>query len=148
MGGCPRALVTGIGGFVGRHLARQIALIERGSAPPEINVGNLEAHREFLDVRDVVRAYAGLMEKGVGGEVYHVAGGTLLSIRELLAKLLDLSAVKIEVKTDPSRFRPVETPILRGSAKKLSDATGWEPRIPLQQTLADLLDYWRGEGGP
>lgn len=133
--------------FVASDFARQIALIERGSATPEINVGNLEARREFLDVRDVVRAYAGLMEKGVPGEVYHVAEGTLLSIRELLAKLLAMSTVKIDVKTDPSRFRPVETPIFRGSAKKLFDATGWKPRIPLDQTLADLLDYWRGEGG-
>ena len=131
--------------FVASDFARQIAFIERGSAPPEINVGNLDAQREFLDVRDVVRAYAELMAKGLGGEVYHVAGGTLLSIRELLQKLLDLSTVKIEVKTDPSRFRPVETPIFRGSATKLFDATGWEPRIPFEQTLADLLDYWRRE---
>ena len=133
--------------FVASDFARQIARIEREGTEPVIHVGNLEAYREFLDVRDVARAYADLMEKGVGGEVYHVAEGTLVTIRELLDRLLALSESKIEVRTDPSRLRPIETPIFRGSAEKLKAATGWAPRIPLETTLRDLLDDWRRRVG-
>ena len=133
--------------FVASDFARQIARIEREGLEPAIHVGNLEAYREFLDVRDVVRAYADLMERGACGEVYHVAGGTLVTIRELLDRLLALSECEIAVRTDPARMRPIETPIFRGSAGKLKAATGWTPEIPLDKTLSDLLCDWRERVG-
>lgn len=130
-------------GFVTADFASQIAAIEQGKQPPVIKVGNLEAKRDFTDVRDVARAYRLLMAKGEIGEVYHVASGKPVAISELLKKLLADSKVSITVEQDPEKMRPSDTPVLVGDAGKLRAATGWQPEIPLEKTLEDILNYWR-----
>jgi len=130
-------------GFVSADFASQIAAIEKGNQPPVLKVGNLDAVRDFTDVRDVVRAYRLLLEKGTVGEVYHVASGQGVSIKSLLDQLLVLSTVKITVQEDPSKLRPSDTPILIGDAAKLRNLTGWQPEIPLNKSLEDILNYWR-----
>lgn len=129
--------------FVCSNFAKQIAAIEAGLHPPVIRVGNLEARRDFTDVRDVVRAYWLALEKGRAGEVYNIASGQAVTIRQLLERLLRLSDVKVEIEVDADRLRPSDVEILIGDASKFRAETGWEPRIPLDQTLEDLLDYWR-----
>ncbi len=130
-------------GFVTADFASQIAAAERGGAGHTIQVGNLEAQRDFTDVRDVVRAYRLLMEKGIAGEVYNVASGKAWAVKDILQKLLSLSAVEITVEQDPSRQRPADNPVLVGDATKLAAVTGWKPHISLEQSLQDILDYWR-----
>jgi len=129
--------------FVASDFAKQIADIERGSRPPVLNVGNLEAKRDFTDVRDMVRGYVLALEKGEPGEVYNLCRGRCWSIRETLDMLLALTKVKIEVKQDPARLRPSDVPILLGDNSKFVAATGWQPTIPFEQTLRDMLEYWR-----
>lgn len=111
---------------------------------PTIAVGNLSARRDFTDVRDVVRAYRLLIESGEAGAVYNVCSGRDVSIRQIADQLLGLAGTTLEFETDPSLVRPVEVPVLRGDPARLVGATGWEPTIPLEQTLADVLAYWRG----
>ncbi len=130
-------------GFVAADFAAQIAAIEVGQQPAVVKVGNLRAQRDFTDVRDVVRAYRLLMEKGELGQVYHVASGRAVSIRTLLEQLLKLAAVPITIKRDPGRMRPSDTPNLLGDASKLRQTTGWQPEIMLEQTVRDVLDDWR-----
>ncbi|HET7294747.1 MAG TPA: GDP-mannose 4,6-dehydratase [Vicinamibacteria bacterium] len=130
-------------GFAESSFARQIAEIETGRRPPQIAVGNLDAVRDFTDVRDVVRAYAALLEAGQPGEVYNVASGQGYRIGDVLERLLRLSSARIEVVRDPALLRPVDVPYLVGDATRLRRATGWEPEIPLDRTLGDLLGAWR-----
>jgi GDP-4-dehydro-6-deoxy-D-mannose reductase len=130
-------------GFVAPDFALQIARIEAGQQSPIIAVGNLAAERDFTDVRDIVRAYQLILDRGTAGEVYNVASGMVYSIESLLTTLLELSDYAIEVQTDPARFMPVDVPVRRGDATRLRDATGWQPRIAFKQTLADLLDDCR-----
>jgi GDP-4-dehydro-6-deoxy-D-mannose reductase len=108
-----------------------------------LHVGNLEAVRDFCDVRDVVRAYWALVERGTPGEVYNVCSGHGIRLRDLLQKLVDLSGLRVEVRVDPDRLRPLDIPTLVGDPGKLQRATGWSPRYSLEQTLGDLLQYWR-----
>jgi GDP-4-dehydro-6-deoxy-D-mannose reductase len=129
--------------FVAPSMARQIALIERGAVEPVIRVGNLDARRDFTDVRDVVRAYAALLEQGTAGSIYNVASGVGRSVRSLLDGLIARAHVKVTVETDPARMRPHDVPDVVGDATKLTKATGWAPAIPFEQTLDDLLGYWR-----
>jgi len=130
-------------GFVTADFASQIASIEKGLQPPVMSVGNLKAKRDFTDVRDVVRAYRLLLDKGSIGQVYHVASGAAVAIQHILNELLKLSPEDIEVKTDPKLMRPADIPILVGSAAKIKQATGWQATIPLAQSLKDILDWWR-----
>lgn len=130
--------------FVTSNFARQLVEIERGQREPVLRVGNLEAVRDFLDVRDVVRAYALALEKGTPGEVYNIASGKGIAIRELLDRLIRLTDGAIKVEQDPDRLRPSDVELLTGSAEKFRKATGWRPEIPFDQTLKDLIDYWRG----
>jgi len=123
--------------------AKQIAEIERGVREPYLVVGNLEARRDFLDVRDVVTAYHLLIERGKDGEVYNVASGRPYSIKEVLDILLRLSKKTVEVRVDEERLRPRDAPFLSGKPDKLRKATGFRPRIPLEETLEGLLDFWR-----
>lgn len=123
--------------------SKQIAEIENGLKEPILHVGNLEAERDFTDVRDFVRAYWLVLEKGVPGEVYNIGSGTARSIRSVLDLLLSMSRVKIEVRQDPARMRPSDVMILCASYDKFHKQTGWEPEIPFEQTMADLLEYWR-----
>ncbi len=129
--------------FVCSDFASQIAQIERGKREPVIFVGNLEARRDFSDVRDIVNAYWLALEKAKAGEVYNICSGKAYSIREILKKLLRLSKIKIEVKVLPEKQRPAEIPLLVGDYSKFRRETGWKPKIPLEQTLRDLLQYWR-----
>jgi GDP-4-dehydro-6-deoxy-D-mannose reductase len=130
--------------FVTSAFARQIAEIEAGLREPAICVGNLDAVRDFTDVRDAVRAYKVLAEQGVSGEAYNVCSGQGTSIRDILNTLLDLSTQRnINVQIDPSRLQPADVPIQIGDASKLRALTGWTPVVPLRQTLEDVLNYWR-----
>jgi GDP-4-dehydro-6-deoxy-D-mannose reductase len=131
--------------FAAPSMARQIAMIEAGRVEPVIRVGNLEAHRDLSDVRDIVRAYAALMSSGVSNTVYNVASGTARSIRSLLESLVARSRVPVRIETDPSRMRPSDVRFLAGNFSRLERATGWRPRISFDEMLDDLLDYWRAE---
>ena len=113
-----------------------------------IEVGNLDAIRDFSDARDVVRAYALLLEKGHDGEVYNVCSGRGASIRAVLEILRSKAKVDVEVRTDVARLRPSDIPVLVGDNTKLRDHTGWEPHIPLDETLGDLLEAWRSSVRP
>ena len=129
--------------FVVSDFAKQIADIEKGVKGPVLDVGNLAAERDFSDVRDIVRAYYLSLEKGGSGEVYNLCSEKSWKIRDLLDRLLSQTDAKIEVKQDPARLRPSDVPRLRGDCSKFRRDTGWTPRIPFEQTLADMLDYWR-----
>jgi GDP-4-dehydro-6-deoxy-D-mannose reductase len=129
--------------FVTSNFALQIARIEAGKQEPVIKVGNLEAQRDFTDVRDTVRAYWLAIERGEPGEVYNVASGKAWRISEVLDLLLANSSVDIRVEEDPDRLRPSDVPLLLGDSSRLREATGWQPEIPFEQTTKDLLDFWR-----
>jgi GDP-4-dehydro-6-deoxy-D-mannose reductase len=129
--------------FAESSFARQIAEIERGLRPAVIEVGNLDAVRDFTDVRDVVRAYRLLLDKGEAGQAYNVCSGRGRKIREVLGILLGASTARVEVRVDPARLRPSDVPAQVGDPTRLRQATGWEPRIPLEQSLTDLLADWR-----
>jgi GDP-4-dehydro-6-deoxy-D-mannose reductase len=129
--------------FAESAFARQIVDVELGRRPPVLEVGNLEAVRDFSDARDVVRAYWALLERGKAGDVYNVCSGQGVRIRDVLERLLRVSGVRVEVRVDPERLRPADVPVLVGDAARLRGATGWEPRLSLDQSLADLLEYWR-----
>jgi GDP-4-dehydro-6-deoxy-D-mannose reductase len=133
--------------FAESSFARQIAEIEVGLRPPVIHVGNLEAVRDFTDVRDVVRAYWGLLERGQAGQVFNVCSGRGRPIRELLDVLLGLARASVEIRVDPERLRPSEVPVLVGDPSHLQAATGWKPEIPIEKTLEDLLVDWRRRVG-
>jgi GDP-4-dehydro-6-deoxy-D-mannose reductase len=131
--------------FVASGFARRIADIERGIWEPEIPVGNLEARRDLTDVRDTVRAYRLILERGTPGRPYNVCSGRAITIRHLLDLLLARARVPVSVKVDPARYRPNDTPLLVGDPSRLRDELGWTAQIPLEQTLDDLLEYWRGQ---
>ena len=129
--------------FVASDFAKQVADIERGRKQPVVHVGNLEALRDFTDVRDMVKAYVLALEKCEPGEVYNICSGKAWRIKDMLELLLSMSKVKIEVREDPARLRPSDVPILLGDYSKFHAVTGWKPTIPFEQTLADMLEYWR-----
>ena len=133
--------------FVVPAFARQIARIEAGLQEPVMKVGNLDAARDFTDVRDIVRAYHLAVTQGQPGEVYTLASGRPQSVRGLLEEMLSYSSAEIRVESDPALYRPVDVPVVYGSAEKFRRRTGWEPRIPFEQTLRDTLEYWRGQVG-
>jgi GDP-4-dehydro-6-deoxy-D-mannose reductase len=127
--------------FVASSFARQVAEIASGAREPRLKVGNLDSVRDFLDVRDVVDAYARLLEPEVPADVYNVASGRGVSVREILDELLDLAGVEASIEVDPERFRKTDFRI--GDASRLRAATGWKPETPLRETLSGLLDHWR-----
>jgi GDP-4-dehydro-6-deoxy-D-mannose reductase len=108
-----------------------------------IRVGNLDAIRDFTDVRDMVRAYYLAVTRARPGEVYNIASGKGITIRELLDRLIELAAVEVSVEQDPERMRPSDVEILLGDSSKFRADTGWEPQIPFEQTLKDTFEYWR-----
>ena len=134
-------------GFVTADFASQIAAIEAGQREPAMSVGNLAAERDFTDVRDVVRAYDLMLTLGEPGEVYHVCSGTGYSIQYVLDTLLSYSTARIEVRQDPALMRPVDVPRRVGDASRLRRSTGWEPEIPFEQSLLDILNDWRQRMG-
>ncbi|MBQ7503631.1 GDP-mannose 4,6-dehydratase [bacterium] len=130
--------------FVTSNFAKQIASIEKGLQPPVVKVGNLEAKRDYTDVRDIVRAYWLTLDGAcTPGDVYNICSGNCWTIRKVLDTLLSLSKVEVKVETDPERLRPSDVPILQGDNHKFHHATGWQPEIALEKTLEDLLNYWR-----
>lgn len=129
--------------FVSSNFAKQIAEIEAGKQESIIKVGNLEAERDFTDVRDIVRAYWLIVEKGIAGEVYNICSEKTVKIRDMLNTLLAMSRITVEVEQDQSRMRPSDVLILLGDCSKFREATGWKPEIPFEKTLEDLLNYWR-----
>jgi GDP-4-dehydro-6-deoxy-D-mannose reductase len=131
--------------FVASSFARQIARIERGLQAPVIEVGNLDARRDFADVRDVARAYRLAAQGELSGDVFNVCSGHAVSVRHILDLLVGLARCAVTVRPDPERMRPADIPLLIGDPRRFREATGWVPRIPIEQTLADLLDWWRRE---
>ncbi|MBZ0112141.1 MAG: GDP-mannose 4,6-dehydratase [Thermoanaerobaculia bacterium] len=131
--------------FVTSNFAKQIATIEAGLAEPVIRVGNLTAIRDFTDVRDMVRAYWLAVNHAKPGEVYNIATGVGITIQELLNRLLAMSTVEVRVEEDPARMRPSDVERLLGDPSKFKADTGWEPEVPFEQTLADILEYWRDQ---
>lgn len=129
--------------FVDSNFACQIVRIEKGLAEPVIYVGNLDAIRDFTDVRDMVRGYWLSTERCEPGEVYNICSGRGIVIRDMLDMLLTMAKVKVELRTDPKRLRPSDVEILQGDYSKFHKATGWEPKYKLEDTLADLMSYWR-----
>lgn len=131
--------------FVVSDFCRQVAQIEKGLKEPVIYTGNLSAKRDFTDVRDVVRAYGLLIQKGKKGETYNIGSGHAIAIEEILKRILSLSTAVIEAKVDPAKLRPVDVPIIEADIRKVTACTGWLPEIPLEQTLSETLEYWRRE---
>ncbi len=129
--------------FVASNFARQIVEIEMGLREPVMHVGNLDAQRDFTDIRDVVKAYDMALNECEPGEVYNIGSGKGRSIKHLLKTLLGMSRLIIRIEQDPERMRPSDIPVLVGDIGRFHERTGWVPSIPFQQTLADLLDYWR-----
>lgn len=127
-----------VGAYALPDWAEQLA---RGA--DEIATGNLDVERDYLDVRDVVRAYSTLAEQGSAGEIYNVASGEPVTMRALLEGLIAAFGADAEIVTDPDRVRAVDQPKVVGDRSRLTAATGWTPSIPLQQTLADLAEFWR-----
>lgn len=132
--------------FVVSDFCKQVAGIEAGRREPVLRVGNLAAKRDFTDVRDVVRAYGLLLDRGKAGETYNVGSGEAVAVADILHRVLALSAGAISVETDPKKFRPVDVPEVRADIAKLRAATGWAPEVPLDKTLAETLDFWRNTG--
>lgn len=130
--------------FVVSDFCKQVAEIEVGLKPPVLHVGNLSAFRDFTDVRDVVRAYGLLIQNGVSGETYNIGSGHALSIQSVLDMILSLSTTQITVKVDQNRLRPSDIPVIEADISKLQSVIHWQPEITLQQTLEEILNYWRG----
>lgn len=129
--------------FVVSDFCRQVAEIEKGLREPVMYVGNLAAKRDFTDVRDVVKAYVGLIQRGTPGETYNMGSGHAVEIRRILDMIISLSEKEIRVEIDPNKIRPVDVPIIEADITKLHELTGWKPQIELEQTIKDTLDYWR-----
>lgn len=129
--------------FVASAFAAQIARIEKGLQPPVMRVGNLAAERDFSDVRDIVRAYVMAAESGRDGEAYNIGSGRAVSVRWLLDTLLILSTHDITIEPDPARMRPADVPRVIANSDLFRAHTGWQPEIPLERTLNDILEYWR-----
>ncbi len=134
--------------FVASSFARRIADIEAGRWEAEMAVGNLDARRDLTDVRDTVRAYRLLADRGIPGRAYNVCSGRAISIRELLDMLLARARVSITIRKDPARYRPNDHPLLVGDPTRIREELGWTAEIPLEKTVDDLLAYWRAVSNP
>lgn len=130
-------------GFLWSDVARQVAAIERGLAPPVLAIGATGTRRDFTDVRDMVRAYWLLLARAEPGEVYNAASGRALSVEEVVQGFLRLARCPIETRLDPAQLRPVDIPLLLGDAGRLRALTGWRPEVPLERSFRDVLEDWR-----
>lgn len=130
-------------GFVVPDFASQIAAIEAGRQEAIIKVGNLSAQRDFSDVRDVVAAYWQILETGQPGIIYNIGSGKPTSIQEILDILISLSEIPVQVEIDPEKFRPIDVPVIYSDISNIKSAIGWQPRINLEETIKDTLNYWR-----
>ncbi len=129
--------------FVISDFCKQIAEIEKGCRPPEISTGNLSSKRDFTDVRDIVRAYRLLGEKGISGKTYNVGRGIAVSIEYILNTAMGLSEIPILHRTDPNRLRKSDIPVIEPDVSEILRDTGWKAEIPIEKTVSDTLDYWR-----
>jgi GDP-4-dehydro-6-deoxy-D-mannose reductase len=132
--------------YVCSGLARQVAEIVRGSRPPVLEVGNPQISRDFSDVRDIVRGYALLLERGRPGEVYQLCSGRAVSIGAIIESLVARANASIEVRIDPAKARPGESEVLWGDPAKARSEAGWVPKWNLEETLENLLTYWKEQG--
>lgn len=130
--------------YFSARFASQIADAEAGRKPPVIETGDLSAHRDLTDVRDVIAAFRLLIERGSRGEVYNAGRGQTWKIHDVLTRLLALATVRVEVQQKLDPAHKADTAVTRADATKLRRATGWEPKYDLDRTLSDILDYWRG----
>lgn len=133
--------------FVCSTVAKQLAEIETGLRPPIVRLGNMEARRDFTDVRDVVRAYWLAIQRGIPGDVYNICSGRAVAIRDMVQKLRAMTSASIQVTHDETRANACDVPVQFGDFSKLRNLTGWRPEIPIDVTLRDTLDYWRGNLG-
>lgn len=133
--------------FAVASFARQIAACRKRRGQPRLVVGDIGVTRDFTDVRDVVRAYVALLERGTNGEAYNVCSGVERPLRDVIGAMLAASGVEMQIEVDPQRLRGIEQRRMRGSFAKLQGATGWQPAIPFEQTLVDTLDHWDKEDG-
>ncbi|HSL22108.1 MAG TPA: GDP-mannose 4,6-dehydratase [Vicinamibacterales bacterium] len=131
--------------FVASAFARQIAEAEAGLGEPVVRVGNLEARRDLTDVRDTVRAYQAIVERGATGRTYNVCSGRAYRVGELLERLIAMARVPMRVAVDAARLRPADIPLLAGDPSRIERELGWRAEIPIEETLADLLAHWRTE---
>ena len=131
--------------FVASSIAKQIAEIDAGKKRPVLSMGNLESKRDMMDVRDTVRAYRAMMKSAKPAAPYNVCSGTPTAIRALVELLTSKARVPITIEQDPARLRPNDTPLVLGDHRRLTSDTGWTPRIPLAQTVEDLVSYWRSQ---
>jgi GDP-4-dehydro-6-deoxy-D-mannose reductase len=129
--------------FFASSFARQVAEIEAGRAEPVIHVGNLDAERDLTDVRDTVQAYRALMRRGRPGRIYNVCSGRAHRVGDILDQLVSRARVPVEIRVDPARLRPNDTPRVLGDPRRIHDETGWSASIPIGRTLDDVLDDWR-----
>ena len=130
--------------FVAPSRAKQIAEIEAGKREPRLTMGNMESRRDWMDVRDTVRAYREMMQSATPGATYNVCSGKAIAIRALVDLFVAKARVKVTVVQDPALFRPNDTPLLLGDLSRIQEDTGWSPMIPIEKTVDDLLEYWRG----
>jgi GDP-4-dehydro-6-deoxy-D-mannose reductase len=129
--------------FAAASFARQIALAEAGKAPQLLKVGNLSPRRDFSDVRDTVRAYIAIVDRGLPGVPYNVCSGIGVSMQSLLDRMRASATVPVTVQQDSSLYRPADAAAIVGDATRLRRDTGWQPAYSLDETIADLLGYWR-----
>lgn len=131
--------------FVASSIAKQIAEIEAGTRAPVLMMGNMDSQRDMMDVRDTVRAYRSMMQSAKPGIPYNVCAGAPIVVRDLVEMIRKKARVPVEIAMDPARLRPSDTPIVLGDHSQLRRDTGWAPSIPFEQTVDDLLDYWRNQ---
>jgi GDP-4-dehydro-6-deoxy-D-mannose reductase len=131
--------------FVLPSIAKQFAEIELGLRPPSLNVGNIEVKRDFTDIRDVIRAYCLLLERGKPGEVYNVCSGSAIRLADIVQMFESAVGRKVTIVTEEARVRSNDVPLICGDPKKIRETTGWHPQIALPKAIADLLDYWRSQ---
>ncbi len=129
--------------FIFPKVAQHIALVEKGKAEPVLKMGDLSVRRDYTDVRDVVRGYVLALENCISGETYNITSGNAIRLRDGVELMLKMSRVPVEVRSGATEIRPYDIPYLSGSAEKFRLITGWNPEIPLKQTFADLLEYYR-----
>jgi len=130
-------------GFVVPDFASQLAKISRGELAAVVKVGNIQAERDFTDVRDIVQAYRLLAASGEPGHSYLICSGKSISIQHILNSLITISGVNVEVVHDPDRYRPLEIPVIYGTSGKINRQTGWQPTIPLERSLTDAYLEWQ-----
>lgn len=131
--------------FVLPSIAKQFAAIELGLQPPKLRVGNVHVHRDFTDVRDVVRAYCALLERGRNNEIYNVCSGNAVVLTKIIEMFQSISGIKVRLEVDPEKVRPDEPSKICGDPTKIQSETGWTPQIPLESTVRDLFEYWRSQ---